>query len=229
MNITKENIGNVNAVIKVLIEKPDYEKTVEETLKDYRQKSSVPGFRPGKAPMGLIRKRFGKAVLAEEINKMLSQNLTRFLVDEKVQILGEPLSSIEHQKPIDWDKDENFEFAFDIALAPNMEVAVDENDKVNYYTITVSDEMIDQQVEMIVSQMGQSVEAEEVNKDTLVRGDFAELDDQGQEKVDGIRADGVLLSVDLIKDEEIKNQFIGKKTGEVFAFDPVVEIGRAHV
>lgn len=105
---------------------------------------------------------------------------------------------------------------------------MDENDKVNYYTITVSDEMIDQQVEMIVSQMGQSVEAEEVKKDTLVRGDFAELDDQGQEKVDGIRADGVLLSVDLIKDEEIKNQFIGKKTGEVFAFDPVVAYQDRH-
>lgn len=106
MNITKENIGNVNAVIKVLIEKPDYEKTVEETMKEYRQKSSIPGFRPGKAPMGLIKKRFGKAVLADEINKLLSQNLTRYLMEEKVKVLGEPLSSTEHQKPIDWEADE---------------------------------------------------------------------------------------------------------------------------
>ena len=221
MNITRENFGNVNAVIKVLIEKSDYEKTVEDTLKDYRQKSAVPGFRPGKAPMGLIRKRFGKAVLAEEINKMLSQNLTRYLVEEKMQVLGEPLSSIEHQKPIDWDADENFEFAFDVALAPKVDVTLDENDKVDYNTIKVSDEMIDQQVEMIVSQLGQSLDADEVKEDTLVRGDFAELDEQGQEKEDGIRANGILLSVDLIKDEEIKNQIIGKKKEDVIAFDPV--------
>ncbi len=221
MNITTENFGNVNAVIKVLIEKSDYEKTVEETLKDYRQKSAIPGFRPGKAPMGLIRKRFGKAVLAEEINKMLSQNLTRYLMEEKMQVLGEPLSSTEHQKPIDWDTDENFEFAFDVALAPKVEVTLDENDKVNYYTIKVSDEMIDQQVEMIVSQLGQSTEAEEVKEDTLVRGDFVELDEQSQEKEDGIRAEGVLLSVDLVKDEDIKKQFIGNKKEDVITFDPV--------
>lgn len=221
MNITTENFGNVNAVIKVLIEKSDYEKTVEETLKDYRQKSAIPGFRPGKAPMGLIRKRFGKAVLAEEINKMLSQNLTRYLMEEKLQVLGEPLSSTEHQKSIDWDSDENFEFAFDVALAPKVEVALDENDKVNYYTIKVSDEMIDQQVEMIVSQLGQSTDADEVKEDTLVRGDFTELDEQSQEKENGIRAEGVLLSVDLVKDEDIKKQFIGKKKDDVITFDPV--------
>lgn len=228
MNITRENFGNVNAVIKVLIEKTDYEKTVEETLKDYRQKSAVPGFRPGKAPMGLIRKRFGKAVLAEEINKMLSQNLTRYLMEEKMQVLGEPLSSTEHQKPINWDTDENFEFAFDVALAPKVELTLDENDKVNYYTIKVSDEMIDQQVEMIVSQLGQSLDAEEVKEDTLVKGDFVELDGEGREKEDGIHAEGVLLSVDLIKDEDIKKQFIGKKKEDVITFDPVKAYQNRH-
>src|SRR5690606_19038705 len=122
MNITKENTGNVNAVIKVLIEKADYEKTVEETLKDYRQKASIPGFRPGKAPMGLIKRRFEKSVMVEEINKILSQNLTRYMTDEKLQILGEPLSSTEHQKPIDWENDVDFEFAFNVALSPEIEV-----------------------------------------------------------------------------------------------------------
>ncbi len=228
MNITRENIGNVNAVIKVLIEKPDYEKTVEETLKEYRQKSAVPGFRPGKAPIGLIRKRFGKALLVEEINKMLSQNLTRYLMDEKVRILGEPLSSTEHQKPIDWDKDENFEFAFDVALAPNVEVVLDENDKLEYLTIKVTDEMVDQQVEMIVSQLGQSIEIEEVVENALVRGNFVELDEQGLEKENGIRAESVLLSVDLIKDEEIKNQFIGKKKEESIVFNPVTAYQDRH-
>src|SRR5690554_7176737 len=211
MNITRENIGNVNAVIKILIEKQDYEKTVEEKLKEYRQKTSIPGFRPGKAPIGLIRKRVGKAVLAEEINSMLSQNLMRYLMEEKLKVLGEPLPSDDHQKEIDWDGDENFEFAFDIGLAPELEVTVDENDKVNYYSIQVSDDMIDEQIKMIISQLGQSIEVDEVDENSLVRGDFEELDEQGEVKQDGIRAEGVLLSVDLIKNDDIKKQFLGKK------------------
>ncbi|RIH66236.1 trigger factor [Mariniphaga sediminis] len=221
MNITRENIDSVNAVVKVLIEKTDYEKTVEETLKEYRQKSSIPGFRPGKAPIGLIKKRFGTSVMVEEINKMLSQNLTRYLVDEKLRILGEPLSSTEQQKPIDWDNDENFEFAFDVALAPEIEVPLDEKDKLDYFTIKVADDMIDQQIEMIQSQMGQNVDSEAVKEKDLSRGDFVELDAEGNEKEEGVRAEGVLLSVDLIKDEEIKKQFLGKQKGEVLVFDPV--------
>jgi trigger factor len=221
MNITRENIDSVNAVVKVLIEKTDYEKTVEETLKEYRQKSSIPGFRPGKAPIGLIKKRFGTSVMVEEINKMLSQNLTRYLVDEKLRILGEPLSSTEQQKPIDWDNDENFEFAFDVALAPEIEVPLDEKDKLDYFTIKVADDMIDQQIEMIQSQMGQNVDSEAVKEKDLSRGDFVELDAEGNEKEEGVRAEGVLLSVDLIKDEEIKKQFMGKQKGEVLVFDPV--------
>ncbi len=91
MNITRENIDNVNAVIKVSIEKPDYEKTVEETLAEYRKKYFFPGFRPGKAPAALVKKRFGRAVLLDEVNKMLSDNLSKYIVDEKLKILGEPL------------------------------------------------------------------------------------------------------------------------------------------
>jgi trigger factor len=228
MKVTRENIDNVNAVIKVLIEKPDYEKTVEENLKDYRQKASIPGFRPGKAPMGLIKRRFEKSVMVEEINKMLSQNLTRYLMEEKLQILGEPLSSTEHQKPIDWEKDEDFEFAFDVALAPKVEVPLSEEDKLNYFTIKVTDDMIDQQIEMIQSQMGENIDADEVAEKSLVRGDFVELDEEGNEKEDGIKAEDVLLSVDLVKDEEIKKQFLGKQKGEVLTFDPVVAYGDRH-
>jgi trigger factor len=228
MNITKENTDNVNAVIKVLIEKPDYEKTVEEKLKEYRQQASIPGFRPGKAPIGLIRKRFGKSLMVEEINTLLSQNLTRFMMDEKLQVLGEPLSSQEHQKPIDWENDENFEFAFDVALAPEIEVPLSKEDKLDYFTIKVSDDMVNEQVEMIQSQMGENTEAGEAKEKSLVRGDFVELDDEGNEKEEGIKADGVLLSVDLVKDEEIKKQFIGKQKGEVLIFDPVTAYQDRH-
>jgi trigger factor len=228
MNITRENTDNVNAVIKITIEKPDYEPKVEQKLKEYRQKADMPGFRPGKAPMGLIKKRFGKSLLIDEVNTLLSQKLTGYLMEEKLQILGEPLPNEEQQKPIDWDKDENFEFVFDIALAPEFEVALDEKDKISYHKIKVSDEMIDQQVDMITSQMGQNKEVDEVQEKGLVRGDFVQLDEKGNEIEDGIRPEGVLLAIDLIKDKDIQKEFIGKKKGDTVVFDPVKAYEDVH-
>ena len=228
MNISRENINDVNAVLKVLIEKADYEKPVEDTLKDYRKKATVPGFRPGKVPAGLIKKRFGKAALVEEVNKQLSHNLSKYIVEEKLQILGEPLPNNEQQKDIDWDSDENFEFIFDIALAPKVDVTLDKEMELPYYTIKVSDEMIDKQVERIKTQLGENVEAEEVNEKGLVRGDFEQLDENGEVVPDGIQPKGVLLSIDLIKDEEIKKEFIGKKKEDVLVFDPVKAYNNRH-
>ena len=101
MKVTRENIDDLNAVVKVFIEKSDYEENVDKTLNDYRKKAQLPGFRPGKAPLGLIKRRFEKATVAEEINKILGQSLNDYLVDEKLRILGEPLTSDEHQNPID--------------------------------------------------------------------------------------------------------------------------------
>ncbi|MDD2381043.1 MAG: trigger factor [Mariniphaga sp.] len=221
MKITKENIDNLNAVVKVLIEKPDYDKTVQETLKEYRHKASIPGFRPGKAPINLIKRRFEKSIMLEEINKLLSQNLTAYMMDEKLQILGEPMPSQEHQKPIDWEQDESFEFVFDIGLSPQLEVPLDENDKLNFFTIQVSDDMVDQQIDMICSQMGENKETDAVNEKSLVRGNFIELNEQGDEAENQIKADGVLLAVDLIKKEEIKKEFLGKKKEDVIVFNPV--------
>jgi trigger factor len=228
MNITRENIDNVNAVIKVLIEKPDYEKTVEETLKEYRQKSFFPGFRPGKAPASLVKKRFGKAVLLDEVNKMLSHNLSKYIVDEKLKILGEPLSNPEQQKDIDWEEDDNFEFVFDIALAPEIEVTLSEDDKIDFYTITVSDEMIDKQIDYITSQMGTNEKAEEVTERSMVKGNFTELDENGEEKEDGINPEDVLMAVDRIKNEEIKKLFAGKHPGDTIVFDPVKAFEDRH-
>ena len=228
MNITRENIDNVNAVIKVSIEKPDYEKTVEETLSEYRKKYFFPGFRPGKAPAALVKKRFGKAVLLDEVNKMLSDNLSKFIVDEKLKILGEPLSNREMQKIIDWDKDDDFEFVFDIALAPEIEVTLGEDDKVDFYTIKVTDEMIDSQVNYIKTQMGTNEKAEEVTETCLVKGNFIELDENGEEKEEGIRPEDVMVAVDRIKDENTKSLFIGKHTGDTIVFDPVKAFENRH-
>jgi trigger factor len=228
MNITRENIDSVNAVIKVTIEKSDYEKPVTDALKDYRQKASVPGFRPGKVPAGLIQKRFGKAILLDEVNKALSHNLSKYLVEEKLNILGEPLPNEEHQKNIDWDNDEAFEFAFDIALAPEVNVSFDSETPFEYYTIAVSEEMVDKQVEMAASQLGQNVPDETIVENSSVRGDFIQLDENGEELENGIQPKGVLLAVDMMKDEEIKAAFIGKQKGDVLTFDPVKAFDNRH-
>lgn len=228
MNITRENIDDVNAVIKVEIEKGDYEKAVNDTLKDYRQKASIPGFRPGKVPAGLIKKRFGTAVLVEEVNKVISQSLSKYLVDEKLNILGEPLPNEDQQKSINWDTDENFEFAFDIALAPEVSITLDKRNKYDYYKIAVSDEMIDQQVDMAASQLGKNVPVDEVKDNSSVRGNFVQVDENGEPIEEGIQPEGVLLAVDMIKDEEIKNAFVGCKKDDTLVFDPVKAFEDRH-
>lgn len=228
MNITRENIDDVNAVIKLKIEKADYENEVNKKLKEYRQQASIPGFRPGKAPAGLIKKRYGTAILVEEVNKLISKSLTNHLVEEKLNILGEPLPNEDQQKSIDWEKDENFEFTFDIALAPEVNVTLDKRNKFDYYTITVTDEMIDQQVEMAASQLGQNVPAEVASDKSSVRGNFVQLDENGNEVEDGINPENVLLAVDMIKDEEVKNSFIGAKKDDIIIFDPVKAFADRH-
>lgn len=228
MNVTRENTNNVNAVIKIVIEKADYEKSVTGALKDYRQKASIPGFRPGKVPAGLIKKRFGKAILVEEINKILSQKLSNYVVEEKLNLLGEPLPNEEQQKTINWDSDENFEFVFDIALAPEINITLDKRSKYDYYTISVSEKMIDEQVEIVTSQMGQNIPVEEITNNSSVRGDFVQLDENGEEIENGIQPKGVLLAVDMMKDDEIKNTFVGKKKDDILVFDPVIAFNDRH-
>ena len=228
MNITRENLNEVNAVIKVLVEKSDYEKPVNDALKEYRQKAVIPGFRPGKVPAGIIKKRFGNAILIEEVNKLLSHNLSTYLVEEKLNILGEPLPSEEHQKEIDWATDENYEFAFDIAITPEVNIALDKRSKYEYYKIAVSEKMINQQEEMVKSQLGKNVPANEVVENSSVRGNFVQLNENGQPLEGGIAPEGVLLAVDRIKDAEIKKSFIGKKKDDVLVFDPVKAFENRH-
>ncbi|VAW20179.1 Cell division trigger factor [hydrothermal vent metagenome] len=228
MNITKENIDETNAVIKIAIEKADYEGSVNDVLKDYRQKASIPGFRPGKVPMGLIQKRFGKAILAEEINKVLSKNLSKFIIEEKLPILGEPLPNEGQQKTIDWEKDEEFEFVFDVAIAPEIKVTLDKRSKYKYYVIKVDDKMIDRQIEDITASFGSNKPIDEVVEKATVKGDFAQLDDEGNVLEGGISPSGVSIAVDIIKDEGIKKEFIGRKKGGTLVFDPVKAFDNRH-
>lgn len=228
MNITRENIDNVNFTLKILIEKADYDEAVQGALKEYRQKAAIPGFRPGKVPAGLIQKRFGKAILADEVNKLLSHNLSKYIVEEKLPILGEPLPNETIQKTIDWDNDENYEFVFDLAIAPEINIPLSKTDNFDYFLIKVTDEMIDKDVEALTYQFGQNIPAGEVSEKSNVRGNFAQLGSDGNLIPDGIRPEGVMLAADMIKDETIKAAFLGKKAGDTLVFDPVIAFGNRH-
>ena len=122
MNITRENIDDLNAVLKVEIRKADYEEKVENVLKDYRKKANIKGFRPGMVPIGLVKKMYGKAVQIDEINKIVSENIHKYLTDEKIEILGDPLPKTDEQEKIDFDTQEDFTFSFELGLAPGFEL-----------------------------------------------------------------------------------------------------------
>ncbi|PIF05529.1 MAG: trigger factor [Draconibacterium sp.] len=228
MNITRENIDNVNAVIKVNIVKADYEKPVSDQLKEYRQKATVPGFRPGKAPVGLIKRKYGTAILVDEVNKLLSKSLSDYVVEEKLNILGELLPNKDQQKDIDWETDEDFEFAFDAALAPEIKVSLDKRNKFSYYNIAVSEDMIDEQVDMAASQMGQNVPADITDEKSSVRGNFIQLDENDKPVEEGIRPEGVLIALDMVKDSKIKKELTDKKVGDTVTFDPVKAFENRH-
>ena len=219
MNITRENIDELNGTIRVSIEKADYETNVDDVLKDYRKKANMPGFRPGKIPIGLVKKMYGKAALVDEVNKLLTRELSKYLVEEKLNILGEPLPNEEQQKDIDWEKDTDFEFIFDIGFAPEAKVTLDKRSKFTEYKIKISDEMIDEQVKAYANRFGESKTTDSIEETGTVRGNIVQLDADGNEKEGGAKAEMALISIDVIKDEDIKKTFIGKQVDEEVVFD----------
>jgi trigger factor len=219
MQVTKENKDEMNAMIRIMVERSDYEQEVNNKLKDYKKKANMPGFRPGMVPIGLIRKMYFKPVLLEEINRLVSQSLTKFIEDEKLNILGEPLTSKEEQKQIDFDNQENFEFVFDIGLAPEIEVSISKKDKLPYYIIDVDKELVDRQIDSYANRFGEMTGGDEVESEDVIKGSLTQLNDEGEIIEEGISITGTSLSMRVIKDEEIKDVLIGSKIGDVLQLD----------
>jgi trigger factor len=214
MNIKKESIDELNAVLTITIEKNDYEARVDNILKDYRKKARFDGFRPGKVPQGLVNKMYRKPVLAEEINKILSESLTKYLVDEKLNILGEPLPNANKPVKIDWDHDTEFEFAFDIGLAPEIDIIVTEKDKLPFYKIKVDEEERNKQIDRILSRYGTYIDVSEVTGNELLKADLTETDKKGNPAENGLHVEDAALSLEFIKDEKTKKKFRGCKPGD---------------
>ncbi len=228
MNITRENIDELNAIISVSIEKSDYEATVNDVLRDYRKKANMPGFRPGNVPAGLIKKMYGKAILADEVNKLLSNNLSKYIVDEKLNILGDPIPNEEKQEEIDFNTAENFNFVFDIGIAPEIEVKLDKRSKYPYYAIIADNDTIQKQMDAYTGRFGENLTVETVEGKDTVRGNFVQLGADGNELEGGIKAEKIIIAVDLMKDEAVQKEFIGKKNGDVIVFDPVKTFENKH-
>ncbi|MCT4602349.1 MAG: trigger factor [Marinifilum sp.] len=220
MNITKTNIDDLNAVIKLQIVKEDYESRVNDVLKDYRKKANINGFRQGKVPMGVIKKMYGTPVLADEVNKLLSQELTKYIRENDLKILGEPLPNETEQKEINWEKDTDFEFAFDIGLTPEYTLNLSKRDKMTFFKIAVDEKMIDNGVEMHARRFGSNEPVEAVEEKELLKGNYAQVDAEGKLVEEGITSDDVAISLEYMADEDAKKKFIGAKKGEVVVFNP---------
>ena len=219
MNITFENPDKVNGLLTITVEKEDYQEQVEKTLKNYRKRAQVPGFRPGMVPMGMIKKQYGTAVKVDEVNRLLGDKLMEYIRENKIQMLGEPLAS-EKQEPQDLEKDGPFTFVFDIAVAPEFKAELTGRDKVDNYTITVDDKLIDQQVEMYASQAGEFVKAETFSGNDTLTGDLRQLDDKGNTLEGGITTDSGMIMPAYIKAEDQKKLFDGCKPGDIITFNP---------
>ena len=228
MNITRENIDELNAVLTVEVVENDYVATVNDVLKNYRKKANMPGFRPGMVPAGLIKKMYGKAALAEEVNKLISNGLMDYIRTENLNILGEPLPNEEKQQAIDWDTQSQFNFIFDIGLAPSIEVKLAKEVVLPYYSILADEELVNKQIENYAGRYGQNKPVETVEEKDTVRGTFIQLDEQGNDLINGIVAEKVVIAVDIMKDEQIKASILGKKAGDVVVFDPVKAYDNRH-
>lgn len=219
MKVSFENPDKINGLLTITIEDDDYKAEVEKTLKEYRKKANVPGFRPGQVPMGLIRRQFGSAVKMDSINKVLGEELQKYISDNNIAMLGEPLAS-EKQEPQDLEKDGPYTFMFDIAVAPEIDIKLDANDTIDYYEITADDALVDSQVDMFASRFGQNVEADNYQDGDVLKGDLRQLDAEGNTVENGLTVEGASVMPKYFKNDDQKKLFEGCKPGDIITFNP---------
>jgi trigger factor len=219
MQITKAQIDDLNAVLTVKVEKADYTERVEKILKDYRKKARFDGFRPGKVPQGLVNKLYYKPVLIEEVNKLLGESLGKYLMDEKLNILGEPLPNEDKQVQIDWDHDADFQFSFDIGIAPEVDFTISDKDKIAAYLIRVDEDEIKLQVDRIRTRFGSRSTKEEITGNEIITADLVESDKKGNAVEGGMKVEGVSFSLERVNDDKINKRFQGKRKGDLVVVD----------
>lgn len=220
MKTTFEKVDNVNGLITMQVETADYAENVEKELKNFRKRANMPGFRVGQVPMGLIKKRFGTEVKAEAIDKLIREKLFGYIRDEKLGVLGEPLPNEEKTPVVDFEHQDEFTFVFDVALAPEFDAKLTAKDKVDFYTISVDDDMVSKQVESYASRNGQYVKVDSYEPRDMVKGLLAELDEKGNPVDGGIQVEGAVMLPDYMKNDDEKAKFATAKVNDVIVFNP---------
>lgn len=219
MVIEHKKTDNLRAVVNIKIQPEDYKPKVDKVISDYRKQASLPGFRKGKVPVGIVKKMVGKNVLLDELNKLLSEKLNEYIRENDLQVLGNPLPKEEDVPSLDLDTQEEFDFAYELGLAPEVKFEVSSKYKFNKYKILVDDKLVDQYVNDAAKRYGKVSEADSVNETDMVHGQFVELDKKGEPKPEGIMHNSTVV-LDTIEDDKLKKQFVGKKAGDVLEVNP---------
>jgi trigger factor len=219
MNISFEIADKVNGLLTLTVEEADYQENVEKALKDFRKKANYPGFRPGMVPMGLIKKQYGASAKMDAINKLIGEQIYKYVQDNKIQMLGEPLQH-EGQEPQDLEKPAPYTFQFDIAVAPEFCIELNGHNKIDHYTITVDDALIDRQVDMFASRLGSFESVDSYEDNDMLKGDLRELDEKGNTKEGGLTVEAASVMPNYIKNEAQKALFNGAKKGDIITMNP---------
>lgn len=219
MKITFENPEKVSGVLTLVIDEADYQEDVNKTLKDYRKKANIPGFRPGQAPMGMIKRQIGASVKVDAINKLVGNKLYEYVKENNINMLGEPMPHMA-QEPVDLDAPAPYTLQFDIAVAPEFKAELGKDDKIAYYDIAVDDAIVDQQIDSFASRAGSYEKAEEYQDNDMLKGDLRELNEDGSTKEGGITVSEASLLPAYMKVEDQKAMFEGAKVGDIIIFNP---------
>ena len=218
MEVVKNQIDELNATLTVNVASADIAENVDNALKEYRRKANVPGFRPGNVPAGLIKKMYGNAIIADELNKLVSKSLSDYLINEKLNILGDPLPNIS-QEQIEWGKQDSYSFLFDIGLTPDFEVKLSKRDKINKYDIKVDDDMINRYITNYQEKFGSFEESKKSTEESLLIVKLAQTDESNVLVENGVCVDEASISIKTVKDDEIKKSLSGIKKDAVINID----------
>ncbi len=219
MNVSFEKVSKVQGLLAVSLEKADYQESLEKSLKEYRKKANMPGFRPGMVPMSLIQRMYGKAIKAEEINKILQDKVMGYIKENNIDMLGEPLPNDEKEKGQSMD-DDNFTFYFDIAVAPEFDASVSKDDTVPYYTIKITDEMVDGQISSYTQRNGKYDQVDSYQTNDMMKGRLVELAADGAALDGGIVVEDTALMPSYFADDSVKALFEGAVKGSEIKFNP---------
>lgn len=220
MNIIREDVDALNAILKVQVAPEDYAEKVKETLNKYRKTAKIPGFRPGHIPFALVEKQYGKAVLSEELNKAVNDTLYKYIAENKIEILGNPIPSKEGEFKGDFNKPEDFEFTYEIGLAPEVKISLSDKSKYDYVKVKVDNKLIDEQIVDLQRRYGKLISKEETGTEDMILGQFVELNEDESIKDGGIMHSST-ISLQFLDNKDAVKNLLAKKVGDKLIVNPV--------